>query len=258
MEKSYSPESEEISYNSDMRTQNDVREFILAESKKAPGKKGSLAVWSRAIGRKDSYLYDFVKKGTPRKLDEDDRAKLAAAMGVDESQLLSADQKPLSPQSLMSAKEHITPVEETFRHNARIGSPVSGFVRVPIRGQTMGGKDGALIFNADEFFGEVDAPSKLSGIPDAYAVYVIGDSMLERYRHGEVVFVHPYAPVQKDDDVVIQISLGDGEPAHGWVKRFVSRDDKSLKVRQLNPKKLLTFPANRVIAVHKIIMGGPA
>jgi phage repressor protein C with HTH and peptisase S24 domain len=149
-------------------------------------------------------------------------------------------------------KQHSQP--ETLVHNARIGEPVLGFSRVPIRGQTMGGKDGALIFNPDEYFGEVEAPPKLVGVPDAYAVYVIGDSMLERYQHGEVVYVHPYAPVKKDDYVVVQIQ-SDGQ-VHGWVKRFVSRDDKVLKVRQLNPKKILSFPANRVIHVHKIMMGG--
>ena len=120
----------------------------------------------------------------------------------------------------------------------------------------MGGKDGALIFNPDEYFGEVEAPGKLVGVPDAYAVYVIGDSMLERYQHGEVVYVHPYAPVKKDDYVVIQIQT-DGQ-VHGWVKRFISRDDKVLKVRQLNPKKILTFPVNRVVHVHKVLMGGEA
>lgn len=148
------------------------------------------------------------------------------------------------------------PPTETFGHNARIGAAVSGFARVPIRGQTMGGKDGALIFNADEYFGEVEAPSKLAGVPDAYAAYVVGDSMLERYQHGEVVYVHPYAPVKKNDYVVIQIQVGDHGAVHGWVKRFVSRDDTTLKVLQLNPRKTLSFPNDRVVHVHKIVGAG--
>jgi hypothetical protein len=35
-------------------------------------------------------------------------------------------------------------------------------------------------------------------------------------------------------------------------------DDKSLKLLQLNPRKVLTFPRSQVMAVHRIIMGGPA
>lgn len=155
-----------------------------------------------------------------------------------------------------SQKPHIQP--ESLVHNARFGEQVSGFTRVPIRGRTMGGKDGALIFTAEEHYGDVEAPSKLSGVPDAYAVYVIGDSMLDRYQHGEVVFVHPYAPYKKGDYVAIQIKMDDHGTVHGWVKRFVSMDNRVLKVEQLNPKKVLTFPRSRVSAVHKIVFSGEA
>ncbi|MET4184934.1 phage repressor protein C with HTH and peptisase S24 domain [Bradyrhizobium sp. JR7.2] len=148
--------------------------------------------------------------------------------------------------------------EQPTVQNARIVTdPVRGFVRIPIRGLGMGGREGYLILG-DQYLGDVLAPPALADVPDAYAVYVIGDSMLERYRHGEIVYVHPYAPVRKDDDCVVQIITGDGEPPHGFVKRFVSMDDKQLRVQQLHPKKILTFPRGRVLAVHRIIMGGPA
>lgn len=148
-------------------------------------------------------------------------------------------------------------LSEQTKQNARFGEAVGGFARIPIRGKGMGGKDGYVIL-ADQYLGDVLAPPALVDVPDAYAVYVIGDSMLERYQHGEIVYVHPYAPVRKDDDCVIQISMGDGDPPHGFVKRFVSLDDNQLKVLQLNPRKILTFPRGRVLAVHRIIMGGPA
>lgn len=143
------------------------------------------------------------------------------------------------------------------QQNARIGEAARGFARIPIRGVAMGGKDGYVILG-EQYLGEVLAPPALADVPDAYAVYMVGDSMLERYRHGEVCFVHPYAPVRRDDDCVIQISMGDGEPPHGFVKRFISMDGKQLKVLQLNPRKVLTWPRSKVIAVHRIIMGGPA
>lgn len=149
------------------------------------------------------------------------------------------------------------PASGDFPSNARMGGPVSGFVRVPVRGKSMGGKDGALIFNTDQDMGDVLAPPILSGVPGAYAVYVEGDSMLERFRPGEVVFVHPHLPVRKDDDCVIQVSMGENEPPQGFIKRFVSRDDKRLKLLQLNPRKFLTFPSKRVISVHRIVMAGP-
>ncbi|MET4197249.1 phage repressor protein C with HTH and peptisase S24 domain [Bradyrhizobium sp. LA3.X] len=170
---------------------------------------------------------------------------------VPQSVEVSVDSLPLTGQQ----KPHN--LSGQTKTNARLGDAVSGFSKIPIRGRGMGGRQGYLILE-DQYLGDVLAPPALADVPDAYAVYVIGDSMLERYQHGEIVFVHPYAPVRKDDDCVVQISMGDGEPPHGFVKRFVSMDDHQLKVRQLNPKKVLTWPRNRVIAVHRIVMGGPA
>lgn len=174
---------------------------------------------------------------------------IAAAIGVSENELRNGD-------SLTTVGKS-PPKTETFPPNARIGESVSGFIRIPIRGKGMGGKDGALIFNTDQDMGDILAPPILRGVPGAYAVYVQGDSMLERYRDGEVVFVHPHWPPRKDDDVVVQISMGENEPPHGWIKRFVSWDAKRLKLLQLNPRKFITFPTDRVISVHRIVMGGP-
>jgi phage repressor protein C with HTH and peptisase S24 domain len=58
---------------------------MLAEL--AVGTGTSLAWLSRALGRNDAYLQQFVKRGTPRRLDEEDRRWLAAYFGVDESAL---------------------------------------------------------------------------------------------------------------------------------------------------------------------------
>ncbi|WP_294046816.1 S24 family peptidase [Sphingomonas sp.] len=45
----------------------------------------SLARLSRMVGRNEAYLQQFVKRGTPRRLDEDARRLLAAFFGVDDS-----------------------------------------------------------------------------------------------------------------------------------------------------------------------------
>lgn len=140
--------------------------------------------------------------------------------------------------------------------NARIVGPIGGFIRVPLRGQDMGGKGGSLIFNTDQNLGDILAPPILNNVNGAYAVYVIGESMLERFRPGEVVYVHPYMPVRQGDDCVVQIEMPNGE-RHGWVKRFICSDSKKLKLLQLNPKKIITFPIGRVHSVHRIIMSGP-
>lgn len=51
----------------------------------------SLAELSRLIGRNEAYLQQFVKRGTPRRLPEDERLALAIALNVDERQLGARD-----------------------------------------------------------------------------------------------------------------------------------------------------------------------
>ena len=47
----------------------------------------SLAALSELLGRNPSYLQQFIRKGSPRKLEEQDRAKLAQFFGVAEAEL---------------------------------------------------------------------------------------------------------------------------------------------------------------------------
>jgi len=47
----------------------------------------SLAALSRMVGRSSSYLQQFITKGSPRKLEEEDRRKLAQFFGVGEGEL---------------------------------------------------------------------------------------------------------------------------------------------------------------------------
>jgi Peptidase S24-like len=139
--------------------------------------------------------------------------------------------------------------------NAELGGPARFASAIPAYGQAVGGKDGEFILNGNRIV-DILAPPSLQGVPDAYAVYVVGDSMEPRYFAGEAVFVNPRLPVRRGDFVVAQIGAEEGEPPHAYVKRFVARDGRSLKLEQFNPKKTLEFPVARVVSVHRIIMGG--
>ncbi|PZU12942.1 MAG: peptidase S24 [Sphingobium sp.] len=52
---------------------------------------------SRLIGRNPAYIQQFIKRGTPRKLDEDDRRVLARYFGVAEEMLGAATRDPARP-----------------------------------------------------------------------------------------------------------------------------------------------------------------
>ena len=63
---------------------DDAREALTA----AAGRAGvGLGALSRMVGRNDAYLQQFVKRGTPRRLPERERAILADYLGVPESAL---------------------------------------------------------------------------------------------------------------------------------------------------------------------------
>jgi len=60
------------------------------------GQRGaSLAALSRMIGRNSSYLQQYITKGSPRKLEEDDRRRLADFFAVRESELGAPEAKSL-------------------------------------------------------------------------------------------------------------------------------------------------------------------
>lgn len=53
----------------------------------------SLASLSRMLGRNTTYLQQYISKGSPRKLEEDDRRKLAKFFGVAETALGASQEK---------------------------------------------------------------------------------------------------------------------------------------------------------------------
>jgi phage repressor protein C with HTH and peptisase S24 domain len=69
---------------------DDPRQRLLAL---ADGRRVSLSGLSRMIGKNESYLQQFVRKGSPRKLEEGDRAMLARFFGVPEAELGAPLQK---------------------------------------------------------------------------------------------------------------------------------------------------------------------
>jgi phage repressor protein C with HTH and peptisase S24 domain len=90
---------------------------------------------SRLLGRNAAYIQQFIKRGTPRKLDEDDRRTLARYFGVDEV-LLGASAPEPEPHLLSDNKQDSRifprfndlalvprlPVEASAGHGALAGS----------------------------------------------------------------------------------------------------------------------------------------
>src|SRR5262252_7679491 len=82
-------------------TMDTIRKLIR---EKAAERELSLSWLSRRMGRNHGYLYDFLEKGTPQKLPEVERRKLAQHLGISEDYLrpadLMADVKEVAPTNL--------------------------------------------------------------------------------------------------------------------------------------------------------------
>ena len=128
---------------------------------------------------------------------------------------------------------------------------------LPVLGEAIGGDDGRFIFNG-QILDYVACPPSLANVPNAYAVYVDGESMSPRYRPGEMVYVHPIRPPRRGDDVIVQIHppSDDGSPPWGYIKEFVGWQGNKLVLHQHNPDKRIEFDRDEVVSVHPIILSG--
>ena len=127
--------------------------------------------------------------------------------------------------------------------------------QIPLYSSALAGPDGSVSIGVT-LMEMIEAPAPVAAVPDAYAVRVVGESMEPRYFSSEIVYVHPRMPVKKGDFILAQITDNGGGDVMGYVKRLVSIDDRKLVVEQLNPKREISFPRDRVKSVHKIVLAG--
>lgn len=145
------------------------------------------------------------------------------------------------------------------RPNASFPPRYEAFSRdysLPVLGQVAGGPNGRFILNGSEV-GRVFTPPMLEGVEGAYAVRVYGTSMEPRYMAGETVWINPHEPVRQGDDVVVQLLTDEEHGRESYIKQFISRSSKVIRLWQHNPEedetKELAFDTNLVFSIHKIV-----
>jgi phage repressor protein C with HTH and peptisase S24 domain len=199
----------------------------------------SLSELSLKVGKNHAYFQQFIKRGVPHRLPEEVRGRAAEILGLEE--------RLLKDQTSGRIFSYLRTTYEEPR------GPARGAGWIPVYGQAVGGKDGEFVLKGNQV-SEVLAPPDLSHVPDAYAVYVVGDSMEPRYFAGETIFVNPRLPISRGAFVVAQISKGQEAEPRAYIKRFLSQDAKRLRLEQYSPKKILEFPMSAVVAIHRIVM----
>lgn len=161
----------------------------------------SLSALSALIGRNASYLQQFVRKGSPRKLEEGDRRTLARFFGVDEALLGGAEEISSIPGKVLRG-DWVEVPRLALGASAGPGAVALGEEAI-----------GAFRFSARWLRGQGLDPAMLS------AIAVAGDSMEPTLRDGDEILVDRTPRPLRDgihvvrlDDTLLVKRLDSGRP----------------------------------------------
>lgn len=132
----------------------------------------SLSQLSRLIGKNSSYLQQFVRKGSPRKLEETDRRKLARFFDVEEGELGAPKENYLIHAGRSSDGDWVNVPRLALGASAGPGAVADGERAI-----------GVLSFSRSWLRDQGLDPAKLN------AIVVTGDSMEPLLRHGDEILV---------------------------------------------------------------------
>ena len=127
--------------------------------------------------------------------------------------------------------------------------------RLKVLGMAQCGPDGWSLWNGD-VIDMIERPASLNGVPNAYAVYVVGASMEPRYHPGEVVHIHPGRPVDVGAYVLVQRRAKAGEPPLAVIKRLAKRTGAKITLEQFNPAKLFDIKTADIVSIHRVVGSG--
>ncbi len=191
----------------------------------------SLAQLSALIGRNMSYLQQFVRKGSPRKLEENDRRTLAQFFGIDESVLGGAEENS----RIVGGKSPRADWVDVPRLalGASAGPGAWAAEEQPI---------GAFRFAARWLRGQGLDPSQLS------AIAVTGDSMEPTLRDGDEILVDRSRRAPSDGIHVVR--TGDAL----LVKRLETGRPGAIGLISDNPAyRAIELPAGEVEVIGRVV-----
>lgn len=123
---------------------------------------------------------------------------------------------------------------------------------LPVYASASGGPDASAIELVYEAVEWIERPPMLQGVVDAFAMYVVNDSMEPRFSHGDILWIHPSKPVSPGHSVLIVLRDGDGTHV-AYVKKLVKITDKEVVFEQLNPPQKRSFKRADVASIRRIV-----
>ena len=210
---------------------SDARQRLLELAK---GQGVSLAALSQMIGRNSSYLQQYIRKGSPRKLDEQDRRTLAGYFGVPESELSGAEENS---------------------GDSRGKYPGLDWVRIPRLALQASAGPGALAWDELPFdnLGFSDRWLREQGLQRNMLslITVTGDSMEPMLRDGDEILVDRTPRALRDGVHVVRL----GDALH--VKRVQQARPGEIKLISVNEAyPPIEVPMAEVDVIGRVVWKG--
>ncbi len=176
-----------------------------------------------------------------RRLTVDWLTRLASALGVSPTDLLP----PILSSSAKAAEVQSAPARPLGR------MPPSAYVgRVPVRAARGGlaGEAGQMMFT-DDPLDYVPSPPWLALAAEAYAIYVVGHSMVPRYRPQQLLFIDPAIKPKANCGVVVY------QPdSVVLIKEFVRANAQIVRLREYQPQmREFELPQASIQALHVVV-----
>lgn len=137
------------------------------------------------------------------------------------------------------------------RQSYRIQHEQLGRKDLPVYASAQGGPDGSMVFSYDPIEWR-ERPSILENVPDAFAMYVVNDSMEPRYRQGDLLLVHPRRPVRPGNDVLC-VRVSENREHLAMIKQLVRMNTKEIVLQQFNPKKEIIVSRRDLASLHRVL-----
>jgi transcriptional regulator with XRE-family HTH domain len=195
----------------------------------------SQADLARHLDLPPSAVSRMVKGDRQMKLQE--AVQIATFLDISAEELLRRAGSDAGPSSAEPARPGRPPGRER-----PLLQPPPSRDQIPIR-------DGAgRTSSNEEPIGYTPRPANLAGVRDAYALYMLGESLAPRYEPGWLLHIHPFKPPMRGRDVVVW-----KKDQTMMITQFVGWDGDVLLLRQLNPAESLRVPRDDIAACHLVV-----
>ncbi|CAO3414258.1 XRE family transcriptional regulator [Azospirillum endophyticum] len=158
-----------------------------------------------------------------RKMTVDWAVKLAGPLGVEPTVLLGLDAPTVPAAAGRPARPALSPLLRTAPAAPAQAAPM------PVRAAARGGVDQEM-FLEDGPIDWIARPDYLKNARDPYAMYVVGESMMPRFRPAQLLHVNPHKPPAPGAGVVV-VKLNKAV----LVKEFVRRSADAVILREYRP-----------------------